>query len=234
MSRIFLRTKFRSQSMGRIAYLSKRGRVWWFRRRYPALLISQAHSHEKSTLSGDRLGKAQAQGHLAVSLKTSSSREARVLGARLGNHFEYAWASVEERLKTMKDDQIADVFDTMAQMLTEGFRNYVKHYRESQVSGMAPVLRERAFAVLDAELREALGIAPLPFDNLFKRTTPSRVGMVYIDTPGPDTPLTAEEEAEEQMYEEMAADPRWLLPVAPEDEDLEALGQPERICALRD
>uniref|UniRef100_UPI003F71FD80 DUF6538 domain-containing protein n=1 Tax=Roseinatronobacter sp. TaxID=1945755 RepID=UPI003F71FD80 len=77
--------------MGRIAYLSKRGRVWWFRRRYPALFVTRSQSHQNSTLSEEKVSRAQAQGHLAVSLKTSSPREARLLGARLCDHFERAW-----------------------------------------------------------------------------------------------------------------------------------------------
>lgn len=218
--------------MGRIAYLSKRGRVWWFRRRYPALFVTRSQSHQNSTLSEEKVSRAQAQGHLAVSLKTSSPREARLLGARLCDHFERAWAAAEGRITTMKDDQTIDFLDSMTHLLTEGFRNYVKHYRETQVSGMSPVLRERAFAVLDAELRDALGIAPLPFDDIFKRTTPSRVSVVVQDRVGADTPLTPAEEAEQKLYDEMADDPLWALPMSGEDEDDTASTRAEAVPVM--
>lgn len=55
---------------------------------------------------------------------------------------------------TEQDDRL----DTMALMLAWGFRKFITHYRASGMSGMAPGVRERAFARLDAELREAPGI----------------------------------------------------------------------------
>ena len=65
MSRFLLRTKSRSQRMGRIAYLSKRGNIWWFRRRHPAIAISLPQNAQVSGACGSLTRTAQAKGHLA-------------------------------------------------------------------------------------------------------------------------------------------------------------------------
>jgi len=58
----------RTKSMGYVVCLSKRGRVWWFRCCFPVPLILQARNHQKSPLSWDGFGKAQAKGCLVSSL----------------------------------------------------------------------------------------------------------------------------------------------------------------------
>lgn len=184
--------------MGRIAYLSKRGNIWWFRRRHPAIVIPSPQNPQDSGLCLDLTRKAQAKGHLAISLQTSSSREARLLGTRLSDHFERAWALFEAGASRMTDQD--DPMDAIALMLTEGFRKYITHYRASGMSGMAPAVRERAFARLDAELREALGIEPLPYADMLTRVE-IKPGIKYIvlNDPDPNAPITPEDEFHERM-----------------------------------
>lgn len=184
--------------MGRIAYLSKRGNIWWFRRRYPAIVISVPQNAQVSGTCGTLGRKAQAKGHLAVSLQTSSSREARLLGARLSAHFEAAWWLVEADVSSRQDQE--DILDNMASMITETFRKFIEHYRATGVAGMAPALRERAFARLDAELRAALGIAPLPYSEMLNRVE-IRPAIKYIalHDPDPTAPLSAEDELLERL-----------------------------------
>jgi len=52
--------------MGRIAYLSKRGNIWWFRRRHPAIVIPSPQNPQDSGLCLDLTRKAQAKGHLVA------------------------------------------------------------------------------------------------------------------------------------------------------------------------
>jgi integrase len=205
MSRFLLRTKSRSQRMGRIAYLSKRGNIWWFRRRHPAIVIPSPQNPQGSGLCVRLTGKAQAKGHLAISLQTSSSREARLLGTRLSDHFERAWVFFEAGAYRMTDQD--DPLDMMALMLTEGFRKFITHYRASGMSGMAPGVRERAFARLDTELREALGIEPLPYADMLTRVE-IKPGIKYIvlNDPDPNAPMTPEDEFHERMAAQAEAE----------------------------
>jgi hypothetical protein len=115
--------------MGRIAYLTKRGNIWWFRRRHPAIVISLPQNSQVSGACGSLTCTAQAKGHLAISIQTSSSREARLLGTRLADHFERAWAFFETGANNMTEHD--DPLDTMAQMLTEDFLKFITHYRAS-------------------------------------------------------------------------------------------------------
>ena len=191
--------------MGRIAYLSKRGNIWWFRRRHPAIVIPSPQNPQDSGLCLGLTRKAQAKGHLAISLQTSSSREARLLGTRLSDHFERAWALFEVGAYKMAEQD--DPLDTMALMLTEGFRKFITHYRASGMSGMAPGVRERAFARLDAELREALGIEALPYADMLTRVE-IKPGIKYIvlHDPDPNAPMTPEDEFHERMAAEADAE----------------------------
>lgn len=166
--------------MGRIAYISRRGKVWWFRRRHPAITLTQPESVDFSGASGKTRWTGQARGHLAVSLGTTSAREARLLGARLGDHFERAWAEFERKAQAMTEKAGEDILQEMAMNLTQGFRKYVEHYRQIALDRMAPEMRERVFAILDAQLREAIGIAPLPYDNMFKSTEPAPIAYIAM------------------------------------------------------
>lgn len=181
--------------MGRIAYLSKRGRIWWFRRRHPAIITSQVHCPDLSGSYADNRVTAQARGHLAVSLQTSSVREARLLAAKIAEHFERAWAKFETEMTAMNDHPNQDLIDTMAHSLSEGFRNYITNYRKMNVANLTPELRERVFATIDAELRQSLGIAPLPYDDMFKRTRPAPIKYIEVNEIPPD-----ERTPEEQEY----------------------------------
>ena len=100
-----------------------------------------------------------------------------------------------------------DALDAMALMLTEAFRKYIMHCRASGIAGMAPGLRERVFARLDAELREALGIDPLPYADLLTRVE-IKPGIKYIviHAPDPNEPLTAEDEYHNRMADEAEAE----------------------------
>lgn len=191
--------------MGRIAYLSKRGNIWWFRRRHPALVMSATQYPQNGVCSGVLTGKAQAKGHLAISLQTSSSREARLLGTRLSDHFERAWAFFESGAGNMFDQD--DALEDLAQMLTVGFRKFITHYRTSGISGMAPGVRERAFARLDAELREALGIEALPYADMLTRVQ-IKPGIKYIvlHDADPNALMTPEDEFHERMAAEAEAE----------------------------
>ncbi|MGY6703813.1 hypothetical protein [Roseinatronobacter sp.] len=187
--------------MGRIAYLSKRGRIWWFRRRHPAIIISQGQLPDITGSCGENRVTAQAKGHLAVSLQTSSVREARLLAAKITEHFERAWAKFEMEIAAMEDRLGQDLIDNMAHTLSEGFRKYITHYRTMNVATLTPEVRERVFATIDAELRQSLGIAPLPYDDMFKRT---RVAPIkYIETY--EIPAEERTPKEQEEYEWVAA-----------------------------
>ena len=64
-------------------------------------------------LSGNRdevhANKAQAKGHLAISLQTSSKREARLLSAEVSAEFERAWALAEAHMS--ETDSENDMLD---------------------------------------------------------------------------------------------------------------------------
>lgn len=188
--------------MGRIAYLSKRGKIWWFRRRHPAIFTSNTQSADFIRDFGTNGHTVQAKGHLAVSLRTSSSREARVLAARMGDHFERAWAAFETKIGQMTETPSQDILDQLTQTLAKGFRNYITHYRQAGVAAMAPELRERVFAIIDAELRESLGVAPLPYDDMFKRTKPAPIKYIVKHPPAPEDIHPEYEEWVQEMAEE--------------------------------
>ena len=180
--------------MGRIAYLARRGQVWWFRRRHPAIILTQPESVDFSGTSDKTARTGQARGHLAVSLGTTSAREARLLGARLGDHFERAWAEFERKIQAMTMEAGQEILEEMAMNLTKGFRNYTEHYRQLALDRMAPEMRERVFAILDAQLREAIGIAPLPYGSMFKRTEPAPIAYIAMQ-PAPLDQMSKDQEA---------------------------------------
>lgn len=186
--------------MGRIAYIKKRGTIWWFRRRHPVIVLSAQKNPDTSGDCTILTRRVQAKGHVAVSLHTACAREARTLAARLADHFERAWACFEAGTIAMTNE---DDFEDMAIMLTQGFRIFTAKYRSSGIAGLAPGLRERAFAMLDAELREALGIEALPYaDALTRVQIRPRIKYIAFHAPDPNEPMTDEE----QMYEKMAAE----------------------------
>lgn len=80
--------------MARMAYLTRRGGIFWFRRRPPQLRI-----REKGLLgsSGPNATRARppAQAHLALSLRTRCPIEARRRAARVAAIFEFAWQRYE-------------------------------------------------------------------------------------------------------------------------------------------
>ncbi|WP_210254089.1 site-specific integrase [Paracoccus sp. AK26] len=95
----------------------------------------------------------------------------------------------------------------MALMLTKGFRDYIAHYREMGVAAMAPTLRERAFATIDADLREALGLPALPYPDLLTSIDgPSKISYIALKDTDLEGPLTWQEELTVQHAAEFERD----------------------------
>jgi len=143
--------------VGRIAYLSRRGEIWWFRRRHPAIFIATPENRREAGLCLSMQNRLQAKGHLAVSLGTTSVREARLLSSCLSADFERAWAMVETAMSETDEDQ--DFIDAMAMTITEGFRRHIKILRAGGASGLNARVREKAYAILEADLRSALNLS---------------------------------------------------------------------------
>lgn len=177
MSRLLLRTMCRSQSMGRIAYLSKRGNIWWFRRRHPVIFMGEPQNRQVSGACGAIGRKAQAKGHLAVSLQTSSSREARLLGTRLSDHFERAWAFFEAGADTMtnEDDPLAPLRGLSAQPPSEQQGQGLRRLAGAANHGHG---HERAATCLAKEARKGVKCRGAPvtqcaFSDARKTATPA-------------------------------------------------------------
>ena len=143
--------------MGRIAYLSRRGQIWWFRRRHPAIFIATPENRREAGLCLSTQNRLQAKGHLAVSLGTTSVREARLLSSCLSADFERAWALVETVMSDTETDE--DFIDAMAMTITEGFRRHIKILRAGGASGLNARVREKAYGILEADLRSALNLS---------------------------------------------------------------------------
>lgn len=166
--------------MGRIAYLSKRGNVWWFRRRFPVLFINSSQNNRISGLCVDTGTKAQASGHLAISLQTSSLREARLIGAQVSADFERAWSMVEAQMS--ETDLERDMLDAIAMAMTNGFRSYIGALRTGIAANQDPRVKERAYRIVEADIRNALGIET----ELPERASASRQEVsTEQDTAGP-------------------------------------------------
>lgn len=142
--------------MGRIAYLSRRGQIWWFRRRHPAIFIATPENRREAGLCLPKQKRLQAKGHLAVSLGTTSVREARLLSSCLSADFERAWAMVETAMNETEAEE--DFIDAMAMTITEGFRRHIKILQAGGASGLNARVREKAYAILEADLRSALNL----------------------------------------------------------------------------
>ena len=147
--------------MGRIAYLSKRGNVWWYRRRHPAISIKPPQNPHETLAPSQNWTTVQARGHVAVSLQTTSSREARRTAAVLTDLLEGAWAMIEEWLSGMtEDDQDQDeLIEETAVIITQNIRRAVQRFRQMPLSS-PEVVRAKAYQLLSADLREALAISP--------------------------------------------------------------------------
>lgn len=143
--------------MGRIAYLSKRGNIWWFRRRFPVIFITSSQNNLISGVCVDTGKKAQATGHIAISLQTSSTREARLIGAQVSADFERAWSMVEAHMS--ETDAENEMLDAIAMAMTNGFRSYIGALRTGIAAGQDPRIKEKAYRIVEADLRNALGIS---------------------------------------------------------------------------
>jgi len=189
--------------MGRIAYLSKRGEIWWFRRRHPTIAVPAPQIVQNSTTEQTCKIKIQAKGHLAVSLKTKNSREARLLGARLSDHFENAWATFEAYEGDMTQQK--DFPDAMANFIAKEFRQYMDGFASVGVSGMKPPMRQHVMGLLDAELRASLGIPTAPYGDLMTKIDPG-IAYIVLKKPDPNLPLTADQEEIERLAAANAID----------------------------
>lgn len=145
--------------MGRIAYISKRGNVWWYRRRHPSISIRPPQNTLEAVASSAHWTSLQARGHVAVSLQTDCSREARRTAAILTDLLERAWAMIEEWLSGMTDDdQDQDaLIEETAVIITQNIRRAVQRFRQMPLAS-PEVVRAKAFQILSADLKEALSI----------------------------------------------------------------------------
>lgn len=192
--------------MGRIAYLSKRGNIWWFRRRFPVIFIKAPQSDLKTELYFGVETKAQAQGHLAISLQTSSLREARLIGAQVSADFERAWTMVEAQMN--ETDLESDMLDAIAMAMTNGFRSYIGALRTGIAANQDPRVKERAYRIVEADIRNALGIETEPPTQVSASTPidePNTSSTSADTTPEPDE-MSEDElitiETEMEVYEQ--------------------------------
>lgn len=192
--------------MGRIAYLSKRGNIWWFRRRFPVIFIKTSQSDLKTGLYLGVETKAQATGHLAISLQTSSLREARLIGAQVSADFERAWTMVEAQMS--ETDLESDMLDAIAMAMTNGFRSYIGALRTGIAANQDPRVKERAYRIVEADIRNALGIETEPPTQVSASATvdePDTSSTSADTTPEPDE-MSEDEliaiETEMEVYEQ--------------------------------
>ncbi|WP_406720794.1 MobA/MobL family protein [Thioclava litoralis] len=142
--------------MGRIAYLTKRGAVWWYRRRYPVIVIHPSQNNQISVPCYDSGTSLQARGHLAVSLRTRSKREARILGAFISADFERAWAMIEA---VMNDHEFyTDMMNAIALTMAKHFRSLIEKIAQGPASSFPDGVKLRAYRILEQDLRKALGV----------------------------------------------------------------------------
>lgn len=142
--------------MGRIAYLTKRGAVWWYRRRYPVIVIHPSQNNQISVPCCDNGTSLQAHGHLAVSLRTRSKREARILGAFISADFERAWAMIEAVMNEHEFD--TDMMDAIAMTMAKHFRSLIEKIAHGPASSFPDGVKLRAYRILEQDLRKALGV----------------------------------------------------------------------------
>ncbi|MBB06129.1 MAG: hypothetical protein CML03_11530 [Pseudooceanicola sp.] len=142
--------------MGRIAYLTKRGAVWWYRRRYPVIVIHSSQNNQISVPCCDNGTSLQARGHMAVSLRTRSKREARILGAFISADFERAWAMIEAVMNEHEFD--TDMMDAIAMTMAKHFRSLIEKIAHGPASSFPDGVKLRAYRILEQDLRKALGV----------------------------------------------------------------------------
>jgi hypothetical protein len=112
--------------MGKTAYLTKRGGVFWFRRRPPLLRLRLYLSFTATRSKGDVRGVACVRRHQAVSLRTGCPCEARRRAARVGALFERGWAAFEAVMnETTSADTAPDLQQEFARGLLEILRKNV-------------------------------------------------------------------------------------------------------------
>ena len=94
-----------------------------------------------------------------MSLQTTSSREARRTAAVLTDLLERAWAMIEEWLSGMTEEEQdqAELIEETAVIITQNIRRAVQRFRQMPLSS-PEVVRAKAFQMLSADLREALGV----------------------------------------------------------------------------
>ena len=172
-----------------IAYLTRRGNIWWFRRRHPVIFVSTPQIHLKSDVCFENGIKAQASGHFAISLQTASIREARQLSVLISADFERAWGFIEANMAKANIEQ--DLLDTLAMAITQSCRQYIGVLRSSAATSQDPRAKEKAYRILEEELRSSLGVASVAPQPSSKPTVsgspaaPTNVKGAYDDRGGP-------------------------------------------------
>ena len=191
--------------MPRIAYLTRRGNIWWFRRRHPVIFLGTPQNHPKSVVCFENGMKAQASGHMALSLQTASKREARQLSASISADFERAWGFIEANMAEENFEQ--DMLDALAMAITQSCRQHIGVLRTSAAASQDPRVKEKAFRILEQELRSSLGVAST---SLQSPSTPSvskppvcpeTVNGTYDGSRAEDPDDLAAIEAENEEYE---------------------------------
>ena len=191
--------------MPRIAYLTRRGNIWWFRRRHPVISLQPSQNHPRSGVYDDNKITAQAKGHTALSLQTTSKREARQLSAQVSADFERAWGLIEAHMTEENAEQ--DMLDGLAMAITSSCRKNIGVLRSSPAANQDPRVKEKAYQILEQELRSALGVtmpdtARVPLPNSTGTAPISQVDNPYDGSQATDADDLAAIEAELGEYEQ--------------------------------
>ncbi|MCE6962259.1 hypothetical protein LAZ40_24815 [Cereibacter sphaeroides] len=159
--------------MGRTAFLTKRGNIWWFRRRHPRLRLNRpltpAETFGKrislTSQDGPLLADADI-GHLSVSLRTGCPVVARARAARVGALFEYGWQRFGELMN--QSTQFAPDPDLQSQIAV-GLLDVLKRVMDTSQQLAASLPQPQRTA---AELRiDAAGRAEI--DQLVRSSVPT-------------------------------------------------------------
>ncbi|WP_092082519.1 hypothetical protein [Poseidonocella sedimentorum] len=93
---------------------------------------------------------------MAVSLRTRSKREARILGAFISADFERAWAMIEAVMNEHEFD--TDMMDAIAMTMAKHFRSLIEKIAHGPASSFPDGVKQRAYRILEQDLRKALGV----------------------------------------------------------------------------
>jgi hypothetical protein len=132
-------------------YLTRRGNVFWWRRRPPSLQLRQS-----PTLSYCDATKTKARAelpHIAISLRTSSRVEARRRATRVNSLFEFGWERYEAR---MSNEDSFDFQKQFAVDLMATLRISVEQMSKLQDHLLSDPSRVRAQDEFESESKRAI------------------------------------------------------------------------------